>query len=142
MRSAYALYLAGRIERTQGVTRCCDDHPPGAALEDGSPRLRRTRKIVRGLPASLRVFRRSLRSPLLTPSLDGRRVVTPEGDLVGHISDQVVALGSGRAALVVVPDRQEAPASTVLLLPPEALRRTVDERVAVLIPGWERSAVA
>jgi hypothetical protein len=141
MRSAYPLYLAARIERTQEAARCCDDRPPAATAER-SPRLRRTRKVARGLPASFRVFRRSLRSPLPTPALDGQKVVTQEGALVGHISDQVVALGSGRAALVIVPDRTEAPASTVLLLPPEVLRRSVDAGVAVLVPGWERSAVA
>jgi hypothetical protein len=94
------------------------------------------------VPASLRVFRRSLRLPLARPAFDGPQVITREGAVMGRITDQVVGLESGRASIVIVPEEDRSPMPVVLLLPPEALRRTGHADVVVLAPDWDTDAVA
>ena len=130
MPQAYLLYLASRA-RTQGPTRCCTDEPATDATSSQAFG-RRTRKLVRAVPLTLRTFRRSLRAPLRgTAPRRGARVVTADGGAVGRVREGVVFLDSGDTVVAVTPTHPGATVGAVFLLPSKALH-TREDGVVVL----------
>jgi hypothetical protein len=92
--------------------------------------LRWPRKLATAVPASLRVFRKQLSTPL--PIDPGTPVVSSLGRSLGVVRSMVVEVDSGFAAYAVSPDAQDA---RVILFPRHALREAndvavVDERLA------------
>ncbi|MGZ4131891.1 MAG: hypothetical protein ACXVWF_02495 [Actinomycetota bacterium] len=143
MHNAYLLYLATRTPTPERRVRCCSDEPPSVPSRRGSSRSARwAKKTPRAIFASLHVFRRSFELPVDTRAPVGAAVVTKEGKHVGHITDQVVVLKTGRAALVIERVQERQPNVIVLLVPPEAISATKDDGVAVLGRAWEELPVA
>jgi hypothetical protein len=69
----------------------------------------------------------------------GTDVIGTDGRRLGVVRDEVVALETGRAALVIEPAGDRTPVGVVLLLPRESLRPLRDRGVAVLSATPARS---
>jgi len=125
------LYMLALPRSDEEVRRCCDDHPMG--MTDGQAHawpVRLSRKLATAVPASVRVFRRQMATPLTTIE-PGTRVISSRGRSLGVVRSMLVDVDSGGASYAVTTDGEDA---RVILLPRLALREdadvaVVDERV-------------
>lgn len=134
MNQAGVHYLMTRRVDSVSERGCCEDVPAGYVprSELSAPR-RWAMKLREAVPASLSVFRRSLRTPVDAPSPSvGDRVLTQAGLPLGRVEDVLIGLRSGRATYAVTPHDPEAARGDVLLVPREALRDGVQGDVVIL----------
>ena len=123
------------LPRAQQEVRCCDDMRPVRAIDRNravSP-VRWTRKLGAAIPASFRVFRRQMATPIVPAIHAGTPVVSSTGRRLGVVRSMVVEVDSGGASYAVASD--EAGVGHVVLFPRHVLRgrddvAVVDDRVA------------
>ena len=130
MLKASLMYLTA-ARTAEPVARCCDDVPAGfrqVRERQLAPR-RWITKVRGGVPASLRVFRRSLALPARASSVVGSAVFTQSGHHVGHVEDVVFGMASGRTRYAVTPGGTGA---EVVLLPDRAMRSGARPDVVVV----------
>ena len=127
------LYLLALPSAEQEAKRCCDDHRAIARISR-TPAwpVRWPRKLAAAVPASFRVLRRELASPVPSDIDAGTPVLSSSGRSIGVVRSVVVDVSSGNAAYAVT--QPEGPRAQVLLLPREEVRganefAVIDERV-------------
>jgi hypothetical protein len=128
------LYMLA-LPRAQQEFRCCDDMRGVRVIDRNravSP-VRWARKLGAAIPASFRVFRRQMATPIAPPIHVGTPVVSSTGRRLGVVRSMVVEVDSGGASYAVSSDA--AGVGRVVLFPRHVLRgrddvAIVDERVA------------
>lgn len=120
MLKASLVYLAA-VRTEEPAARCCRDVPEGFRQTRERPGAARrwASKIRSGVPASLRVFRRTLALPTGSSTIVGSAVVTRSGSHVGRVEDVVIGVASGHARYAVA---SGSAAAEVILLPDRAVR--------------------